>query len=277
MSCRHDPAKYIRFLFQLCVFSLCSPFKVDLPLGKSLVNNDCSSLSSLSKDNFHSSFTLHVSHTFFRSFFRSFEEDLNLGCTFFVRLSRFLTRTLCWCLWTQKVGESRGKGEQFNMSACALTPLYRLWIDFWPFLEYCLSHFLFSHYSSLPVFVFLQSAQEVSVPAEPASSVQPVQRRSCPGVWHPSSSLTAPWWTFNLGFFMPMLSLFPQTALLPESAWIQDLGMWRRRHCWLAAGCDRYCRSFRVPEGLLMNNFVTKGSMTHLWFQTGKTCRCVPP
>lgn len=49
-----------------------------------------------------------------------------------------------------------------------------------------------------------------------------------------------------------MLSLFLQTTLLPQSAWIQDLGMWRRRHRRVAPGCYRYCRSFWVSERELM-------------------------
>lgn len=37
---------------------------------------------------------------------------------FFFRLSQFQTPTLCWCLWTQKVEESRVNGKQFKVLIC---------------------------------------------------------------------------------------------------------------------------------------------------------------
>lgn len=65
---------------------------------------------------------------------------------------------------------------------------------------------------------FPQSAQEVPVPAEPTSGVQPGQWRTCTGVHHTPTTVKGFWSVPNLSLFTAMLSLFPQTTLLSQSA-----------------------------------------------------------
>lgn len=153
--------------------------------------------------------------------------------SFCLRLSQFQTPTLYWCLSTQKVEGSRAKGKQLNVLLCHFVlflassvkplthslPCSGLKSD--TFFTGCSG-------SSSTCWIHVKCTTWLTEVLHPGTS-------RWPSLWEVTS-----WMEGSRHLFIFSFVLF-QAALLPKSPWIQDPGVWRRWHRWLAPGCNRYC------------------------------------